>query len=137
MVGAAFGALGRITDRFLRGASGPRLEFDSELRIADLVQQPDDLGGALWLQFAKAIAGSPEDRTRFQVCKECGEWFALPARGSRLTREYCSDACRIRAFRGRQARALAAEGKDPKDIARELDTTASVVKKWLKTGKGS
>jgi hypothetical protein len=135
MLEAAAAALHMITNRFLRGAVESRLEVDGEVGKAYLVQEPDNLGGALWLQFAQAVTAG----TRFRVCKECGEWFALPLRGARITREYCTDACRIRAYRGRQerARALAAEGKEPREIARELDTTASVVRKWLKSGKGN
>jgi hypothetical protein len=99
-----------------------------------LAHRPQSLVGAIWLQFAHALAAG----RRYRTCNECGEWFEIPLRGARISREYCTNACRSKAYRRRQdrARALAAEGKAPKDIARELDTTASVVRKWLKTGKG-
>jgi hypothetical protein len=99
-----------------------------------LVHRPQSLAGALWLQFAHSLAAG----RRYRICNECGEWFEIPLRGARISREYCTNACRSKAYRKRQgrARALAAQGKAPKDIARELGTTASVVRKWLKTGKG-
>jgi hypothetical protein len=131
----AFIAVEGIANRFLRGAVQCNLRVDSELGVAEVVQEPDNLGSALWLQFAKAADAG----TRFRICKTCGEWFDLPLRGARLTREYCSDACRIRAYRNRQERAreLAAGGMEPRDIARELNATVVVVRKWLKTGKGT
>jgi hypothetical protein len=100
-----------------------------------LVHRPQSLAGALWLQFAHSLATS----RRYRICNECGEWFEIPLRGARISREYCTNACRSKAYRKRQdrARALAAEGKEPREIARELDTTASIVRKWLKTGKGT
>jgi hypothetical protein len=131
----AFGTVQVITDQYLRAAVSSRLAVSARCRAGELIQEPDDLGGALWLQFAQAVTA----QTRFHVCKQCGEWFALPQRGARISREYCSNSCRTKAYRGRQerARALAAKGKSPKDIARELDTTALVVRKWLKAGEGN
>jgi hypothetical protein len=124
-----------ITGRFLRGAVGSRLLANAKSGLAELVQEPDDLGGSLWLQFAQAAAA----RTRFRRCTWCGEWYALPLRGARLTREYCGPPCRVEAYRSRQARAvaLAAKGVAPKVIARELGTTAAQVRKWLKKHKGA
>jgi hypothetical protein len=131
---AALVAMEAIADRFLRRAVSHRLCVDVEFRAPYIFQEPDSLGSALWLQFAEAITSG----TRIRQCKECGEWFALPKRGARITREFCTDACRVRAHRRRQdrARVLSSRGNDPKDIARELDTTAAIVRRWLKTGKG-
>jgi hypothetical protein len=133
-VEAAFTAVAMIADRFLRGSVSSSLYIDSEDGHAELLQDPDSLGSALWLQFAESITAG----TRFRKCKACGEWFALPRQGTRSTREYCSDVCRVRTYRQRQeqARRKHAKGKPLKEIARELDTTASVVRKWLKAGEG-
>jgi hypothetical protein len=110
-------------------------EADEKAGRMYLSHRPHSLGGALWLQFAVSVSTG----RRYRVCKECGEWFEIPLRGARISREYCTNACRSKAYRERQdrARALAAEGKAPKDIASELDTTVSVVRKWLKSGKGN
>src|SRR5262249_241124 len=98
-------------------------------------QDPDSLGSALWLQFAEAVAAG----TRFRQCNACGEWFALPRHGARITREYCSDACRVRTYRQRQERArrVKTKGKPLQEDARGLDATALVVRKWLKAGQGN
>jgi hypothetical protein len=134
IVEAAWSAVAGVTNRFLRGALDSRLYIDAETGQGEVFQDPDSLGSALWLQFANSIT----EGTRFRTCKTCGEWFALPLRGSRVSREYCTDACRFKAYRDRQdeARRLAAKGVAPAEIARKLDTTASVVRKWLKSGKG-
>jgi hypothetical protein len=123
-----------ITDKYLHAAVSSRLRLSYVSGEGELIQETENLGSALWLQFAQAIT----NQTRFHVCKQCGEWFALPMRGARISREYCSNSCRTRAYRGRQERAreLAAKGKSPKEIARELDTTTLVVRKWLITEEG-
>ncbi len=60
---------------------------------------PDCLLDFLWLQFATAIAGG----VRYQSCVECGAWFIVaPGRG-REDKKFCSDACRMRAYRKRKA----------------------------------
>lgn len=130
----AFRTVAVIADKYLHAALSSRLRISHVSGEGELIQEPDSLGSALWLQFAEAIT----NQTRFHVCKQCGEWFALPTRGARISREYCSNSCRTRAYRGRQERAreLAAKGKSPKDIARELDTTALVVRKWLIVDEG-
>jgi hypothetical protein len=128
----ALWAIAYITNKELDGKS--RLDVNWRARRPVLSHQPQSLLGALWLQVAESI----NTGKRYRVCKTCDEWFELPLRGSRISREYCSDACRSKAYRGRQerAQALAAEGVEPKQIARQLDTTAAVVRKWLNFGKG-
>ena len=65
---------------------------------------PDCLLDFLWLQFAHAIAGD----VRFQSCIECGAWFIVaPGRG-REDKKFCSDACRMRAYRKRKIGAKSA-----------------------------
>lgn len=60
---------------------------------------PECLLDFLWLQFATAIAGG----VRYQSCVECGAWFIVaPGRG-REDKKFCSDACRMRAYRNRKS----------------------------------
>ena len=106
-----------------RGSAGRRLG----LRVV-----PSSLIGALWLQFASAIEGAK----RYLQCLQCKRWFEVggPVReGSK----FCRRACRFKHYRERQkeARRLNKEGMSPRDIARELDTTASTVRGWLKGQK--
>lgn len=61
--------------------------------------RPLHLLGAMWLQFALAV----DSHKQFRPCANCGTWFEISADGSRASRQYCSDACRMRAYRARKA----------------------------------
>src|SRR5262249_9802207 len=65
-------------------------------------------------KFAEAISMNK----RYRECKECGQWFEIPLRGARISREYCSTGCRSKAYRERQQRAyeLHTQGKSFKEI---------------------
>jgi hypothetical protein len=65
-----------------------------------LTLEPDSLRTALWLQFAQSV----EDRIRYRQCAVCNKWFEISTgpKGSRKHRRYCSDACRMKAYRKRQ-----------------------------------
>lgn len=129
LIEAALLAIETITNRFLPGGVSSRILLDLKTGRPVLRHLPDSLDGVLWLQFAEAITAGK----RFRTCKQCGKWFEIPLRGARNTREYCSNACRSMAYRGRQERAwqLHAAGKTPKEIAAELGSTAAQVKKWI------
>jgi hypothetical protein len=60
--------------------------------------RPTTLLNALWTQLALAINGSQSLRT----CVECKKWFAIESDRGRSDKEYCSDACRMRAYRKRK-----------------------------------
>jgi hypothetical protein len=68
---------------------------DRGLRIALL---PHSLAGAVWAQFMLAAASTGN----FRTCDVCQTWFSIQADGSRSDRIYCSDACRMRAYRSRK-----------------------------------
>jgi hypothetical protein len=133
LVEAAVVAVEAIANRHLQDAASIRLVADLGTGCPAVRHVPGSLAGALWLQFAEAASA----RKRFRTCKECGRWFEIPLRGARISREYCSNACRSRAYRGRQERArqLYAEGKSFKEIAREFDTDVRTVKKWVASSK--
>ncbi|MCP4317732.1 MAG: hypothetical protein GY789_17365 [Hyphomicrobiales bacterium] len=59
---------------------------------------PINLVGALWLQFANAIEGNHD----FGQCASCGSWFVVVPGAGRPDKRYCSDACRMRAYRKRK-----------------------------------
>lgn len=67
-----------------------------------LQTMPKNLCGALWLQFALALRGTERD----QQCRQCGEWFRVPAKARRASTAYCSTRCRVKAARQRQASAM-------------------------------
>jgi hypothetical protein len=60
--------------------------------------RPSHLRDALWVQLAHAIDGSQSLAT----CVECKAWFTIPAGRGRSDKQYCSDACRMRAYRKRK-----------------------------------
>ncbi len=66
--------------------------------VARLCIRPTDLLDALWIQLTLAIDGNQNLRS----CAECRTWFPIEAGGSRSDKEYCSDACRMRAYRKRK-----------------------------------
>ena len=96
-----------------------------------LRMRPFTLRGALWLQLAEAVSGNKE----FRSCPTCGKWFELNPDTARTNRQFCSDACRTRAYRGRkeQAQKLAKEGKSIKEIAAEVDSDVKTVKGWIQS----
>ena len=60
---------------------------------------PADLLGALSFQLANAICSD----TVFRRCYVCGEWIQIAPGSGRPEKIYCSDACRMRAYRKRKA----------------------------------
>ena len=60
--------------------------------------RPSHLCDALWIQLALAIDGSESLRT----CVECKKWFTIKSGEGRSDKEYCSNACRMRAYRKRK-----------------------------------
>jgi hypothetical protein len=67
---------------------------------ARLCIRPSNLRDALWIQLAMAIDGNLNLRT----CVECRSWFTLDASRGRSDKEYCSNACRMRAYRKRKGK---------------------------------
>lgn len=66
--------------------------------------RPHGLLGALWLQFAMDIHGNRAAKD-YHACVECGTAFEIGSGNTRASRAYCSDACRMRAYRKRKGNA--------------------------------
>ncbi len=64
--------------------------------------RPRTLAGAMWLQLAKSIEGQLE----YRQCnyEKCSQWFLLSpvGAGKRKHAQFCSDRCRLRAWRADQ-----------------------------------
>jgi hypothetical protein len=78
-----------------------------EERKLDLERYPERYGH-IWpgdyakaFELAQAIDGSQSLRN----CMVCKQWFTISAGQGRSDKEYCSDACRVRAYRKRKGRA--------------------------------
>lgn len=59
---------------------------------------PKGLIGALWLQATLAISGKVD----FLQCRECRTWFEVSTKEARPDKRFCSNACRMRAYRKRK-----------------------------------
>jgi hypothetical protein len=75
----------------------PDFRYDEDRQTFESVVAPRDLLSALWLQLADAV----ESQSEFRRCEQCGKWFPLPRRGG-PQKEYCSEACRIKAAKKRR-----------------------------------
>jgi hypothetical protein len=62
--------------------------------------RPQSLHYALWAELLLAI----DEKQNLRACKVCRKWFTLEAGRGRSDKEYCSDACRMRAYRKRKSR---------------------------------
>jgi hypothetical protein len=96
---------------------------------------PVDLLSAMWLQFARAVTGE----ATYRRCKVCGTWMTVSKDddGVRADREFCSGACKQKDHRTRvnEAKRRRAEGQTVPQIAKQLNTTTEIVKRWLTKGK--
>lgn len=110
-------------------AVGARLELDRFEVPYRLVMQPNNLLGALWLQFALSIS----ERKKYQSCEACGRYMELSPEVNRADRRYCGNACRNRALRRRQKKALEMResGKPLREIAKATGSDIDTIKKWL------
>jgi len=59
---------------------------------------PNSLVGAIWLQLAQAVAELKD----FQHCLECNNWIEISSERKRKDVKYCSNACRVKAYRKRK-----------------------------------
>lgn len=111
----------------------PSLLWDSNHLAMKLCLNPATLLGCLWLQFADDI----NNNTLYRECLQCGTPFAIGPGTARMTKLFCSNACRSKNYRERQAKAqrLHAEGRALRDIARELDTDVDTVRSWIEKGQ--
>jgi hypothetical protein len=75
-----------------------RLKEDPLSPPARLCICPHSLFDALWAQIVLAIDGN----LNLRACVQCRKWFTLEAGRGRSDKEYCSNACRMRAYRKRK-----------------------------------
>jgi hypothetical protein len=88
-----------INERLHRRVAA-RLVYNQDTTISEIQLVPSDLLGALWLQFAEALASNHE----YKKCKQCGAWFAIASGedGRTARREFCSDPCKSKDYRERR-----------------------------------
>jgi hypothetical protein len=119
-----------IVNERLGSRVSPRILWD-DYRKGDwgLYFVPDNLVGAIWIQFAQAIT---ENRD-YRRCRQCDSWFEIDHYKARTNRYFCSNACRSKAYRLRQQQAvkLAEAGMDVEEIAKKLGSDVETVNKWI------
>lgn len=130
-------ALPQVAKSLLMLAIGERLGTRLPLGVvarndgvdARLSALPQSLEDAIWLQFLLAVYGEKS----FRTCKVCGNRFEVSLEQHRTNRLLCSNSCKAAAHRQRRKLALklAADGKTPNQIAKQVGSSLSTVKKWL------
>ena len=81
-----------------------RVLFNLERRDLSLHFVPSNLLAAMWLQCARVLVENPQ----FRSCDHCGKWFELSPESRRKHAKYCSDKCKVAAYRKRKQ----SHGKD-------------------------
>lgn len=117
----------RIINENMQNQVAPRLLWNDDQSALRVYEVPKTLLGALWLQFAGAV----ERNSDFRKCSECGTWFELAPRTARSDKIFCSNVCRLRAFRRRRIDAANrhAAGRSPEATAADNRTD-------VETGQG-
>ncbi len=121
--------LQRFIDAKLREHNvSARFVWDSTHFSSKLCFQPSSLASALWLQVAETIDGEKS----FGRCELCGKVFTVTEE-KRADSTFCGNACRQRTYRARQKRAreLRGGGASLRDIARELNSSITTIKRWV------
>ena len=61
--------------------------------------EPEDLLATMWLELALAVEGS----SNYRPCDVCPTWFEVAPGSGREDKKFCSDACKMRAYRKRKS----------------------------------
>jgi hypothetical protein len=121
-----------VINEHLQWCVSPRLLWDPRAGVLEVCVQPQNLQDMLWLQFAGTVKG----KLAYHPCLSCGRWIRVGQDGVRVSRHYCSNACRTRALRDRQdkARKLLSLGMSTHQIADHLNIDEASVAKWVYSG---
>ena len=76
-----------------------RVVFDQDREHMTLRIVPETLIGAMWFQCARVLTLNPT----FRACKHCAKWFELSPDTRRKQAIYCSDRCKVAAYRAKKA----------------------------------
>ena len=99
LVRAAHYIVQDLINEGLRARVHEQLRWNADLERLAIQIVPINLIGAMWLQFATAVEGGHE----YGQCEVCKNWFEVTPGSGRPDKRYCSDACRMRAYRKRKA----------------------------------
>ncbi len=130
LAGTALLAVQAIANQHLERRISPRILWDDRhLNGWSLYFVPNNLIGALWLQLSQSITQEKD----YRRCRQCDTWFEIDHYTARTNRYFCSNACRSKAYRDRQARAreLRDKGMDYDEIAGQLGSDMETVRGWI------
>jgi hypothetical protein len=87
---------------------------------------PSNLLSALWYKFAIG-------REQYKRCSECASWFSPPLGRGRRDKLYCSNACKVKAYRSRKAEAinLYSQGWELNKIEKKTGIEINQLRKWI------
>ena len=99
-----------LLDRLLRtsmtrGNFVPTIAPARERKAFDLGIKPINLLGAIWLQFARSL----DVKKKYHPCDECKTWFEVHPKARHRDINYCSNRCRVSAYRERREKREAAD----------------------------
>jgi hypothetical protein len=111
------------------GSVHPKLVWSVDRRRPELTYHVDSLLGAMYWQFAESLGRG----WKYRQCPVCLKAFQIAPGANRASRITCSNTCRTYLYRQRmeKARELHQQGKTPKAIAKELQTTVKTVQNWI------
>jgi ferredoxin len=114
--------------------SAPALCYQSDVETFEFALKPPDLQTAIWTRFLKAVL----DDNEWKQCEECGRWIEISPATARISRQFCSNACKVKSYRQRKmsAVALRQKGKSVRAIAKELGSDVETVRGWIKGTNG-
>jgi hypothetical protein len=79
--------------------SSARVVLDQDRGRMTLRIVPATLIGAMWFQCARVLTQNPT----FRACKHCAKWFELSPDTRRKQAIYCSDRCKVAAYRAKKS----------------------------------
>jgi hypothetical protein len=85
---------------FFGGQATFALNFDRSTSSITSGMMASSLADMLRIQFANSIAA----KVLHRQCRECGTWFSVHPSSGRPEKEFCSNACRMRAYRRRHGK---------------------------------
>jgi len=63
-----------------------------------VIIRPQSLLSVMWLQFSVAVT----EEKQYRACEHCGTYFEVGAGKGRKTKKFCSESCRVMAFRNKK-----------------------------------
>jgi hypothetical protein len=94
-------AMSNVDERRRQSLTSARVLLSPERGSFRLHVVPDTLLAAMWLQCARVLTENVTNRT----CEHCKKWFEVSPDSRRTNSKYCSDRCKVAAYRIRKSAA--------------------------------